>query len=693
MEKVKANKYKIIYLVAFFVLNILGSTLLTTNVILDNLSPFPRTIFMVINSFFGDFGFLLIFLGISILAFKKDYSRAKFLMIISIVLGFIFFGLSVYFQHYNMFFSFYNLSAFTSDAGGDAVGFIFDSMLMLLTSAKFIFLLFSLIIVFLFIRLFRRYRSHKLFYTSTIVGKRDRVIIGLGLLVAGALLMASGLSAFRVDIEDTWYEDNTTPLYGAQTVGLFNYYIYEGYAYATKKFDNVNPNKYLSIEEKLEEYKNNKNISPINGLEYDDHEYMGAMQDKNLILIQMESFNNFLIGLQINVNGEYVEVTPNLNKIVGKSIYFNNLYNGVGIGNTSDSEFTVLSGIYPIGNDYIIYDHDDVKYPMLPGLFKEEGYYTFSSHANTGLFYERQRVHTTVYGFDEHFGKEELNVESDKLIHTWLNDYDFLIQNIDNFYDEATDKQVFAHLITVTAHMPYSKPLESTGDNWFNGKDNLFPEDIMLVENSILNDQIIGYLEHAAFADYAIGKALERLEELGLSENTIVAMYGDHGSDIDAYELFYQNRRILKNDINPMINYVYDNEERIFQNRAFNANIPFIIYDPATNPVIDAKIIDLVRGTNSIARTIANLFGLDSDYYFGVDALTNVKTYAYNPRNLDIYADGIIISGQSLDYYITDPEYKYYYTQERIDAIVEKFREYKDFNDKLIKYKVFPPLE
>ena len=160
MEKVRVNKNKIIYLIAFFILNIIGSSLLTTNVILDNLSPFPRTIFMVINSFFGDFGFLLIFLGISILAFKKDYSRARFLMIVSIILGFIFFAMSIYFQHYNMLFSFYNLSAFTAPAGGDAVGFVVDSLVLLLTSAKFIFLLFSVIIIFLFIRLFKRYFIH-----------------------------------------------------------------------------------------------------------------------------------------------------------------------------------------------------------------------------------------------------------------------------------------------------------------------------------------------------------------------------------------------------------------------------------------------------------------------------------------------------------------------------------------------------
>jgi len=687
----KTIKNKIIYVVLYFVLNILCTILLTTNIILENLNPFPRTIFMVINSFFGDFGFFLIFLGLAIFIFKKDYHRARFLMYISILFTIFYFALSVYFQHYKTFFSFYNLSAFKSEASGDALEFIIDSLLMLLTSAKFIFLCFTAFFIFLFIRLFKLYRKDLNFYNSSIVTGKDRVIIGLGFVLVGMLLMVSSLSAYRVDIEDTWYEDNSSPLYGAETVGLFNYYIYEGYAYLTGKFNVINQEKYKKVKDKLKEYQNSANISPIDGFEYLE-KYQGIFKDKNLILIQLESFNNFVIGLEIKVDDEYLEVTPNINRIVKKSLYFDNYYTSVGIGNTSDAEFTSLTGLYPIGNDYIIYDHDDVIYPTLPRLFKEQGYYTYSSHANTGKFYERARVHTSVYGFDKHYAKEELNVKSDMLIHSWLNDYDFLMQNIDILYNEAQKQNVFAFLVTISAHMPYSKPNEAKGENWFPYKSNLFKPGTTLVDNPIINTQILGYLEHIAFTDYAIGKALERLEELGLAENTVVILYGDHGCDIDAYELFYQKKINLRNNINDMISYVSNLENRVMQNRLFNANIPLIIYDPATNPRINFEKISLVRGQNTLARTIASLFDLNPEYYFGVNALSDAKTYAYNPRNLDIYADGIIISAQSETYYIYDEKYQHYYTNEVVKDIIEKFKKDKDFNDKLIKYNVFPPL-
>lgn len=691
MDKYNLNKNKLIFIASFFGLNILSSFFLTTNVFLENLNTFPRSTDMIMNSFFGDFGFLFLIFSFSIIIFKTDYARAKFLVIVSIILGVLYFSLSIFFEHYNMFFSFYNLSAFSTNVKGDVLMFIIDSLLILLKKGKFIFLLSGLVIIGLFIILFRKSKKKGKDNSNLII--RYRLIFGLCFFITSILVMALSINIFKLKIKDTWHEDNITSLYGIESVGIFNYYIYEGYHYFNKDTNEVSYDKLASIEQILEEHKNSKNISPLDGLEYEDPKYQGIFKDKNLLLIQMESINNFLIGLEVKIGNSYVEITPNLNKMANKSLYFSNFYTSVGIGNTSDSEFTILSGIYPKGDDFVVYDYNTVKYPTLPRSFKEAGYYTFSSHANTGDFYERKQVHTLLYGFDLHYGQEDLDVTDDNLLHTWLNDEEFLKQGIDIFKEKFQTNKVFAQLITISNHLPYTKPKEAIGDNWFKNKTNIFPSDYKLVDDKMLNDQILGYLEHAAYTDYAIGKALERLAEQGLANDTIIILYGDHGSEINIFELFYQREDILKNDINSLLKYVSDQENRLMQNRMFNANIPLIIYDPADIPLITPKIFSLVRGTSTVARTIANLFALSPDYYFDVDALSDAPTYSYNPKNMDIYLDGIIISGQSLKYYVYDEIYLDYYSKERISSIVKQFQNYKDFNDKLIKYKLFPPLE
>lgn len=63
----------------------------------------------------------------------------------------------------------------------------------------------------------------------------------------------------------------------------------------------------------------------------------------NLIVVQMESFQNFPINLTLN--GQ--EVTPVLNKLAKEGFYFPHVFQQIGPGNTSDAEFMSNTSIYP----------------------------------------------------------------------------------------------------------------------------------------------------------------------------------------------------------------------------------------------------------------------------------------------------------------------------------------------------------
>ncbi|MDD4000588.1 MAG: sulfatase-like hydrolase/transferase [Bacilli bacterium] len=518
------KKNKIIYLIAYFGLNIMMCFLLTSNLILKDLSPFPRDFFMYLNSFFGDFGFFLIFISLSILIFKTDYARARFLMIVSIAFGVFFLAISVYFQYYGMFFSFYNLATFSSTSGGQALGFLLASVWALLKQAKLFFLLSALLMIVLFIILFFKKRKDEVFRKSALVSGKRRLLLGFISLFLAILIMFSSLKAYKYSIDDTWYEDNATPLYGSQAVGLFNYYVYDAYSYYIADKEGYTENIVEEIKIKLEALKSPNYLSPIDNRTTQNEDYKNIYAGKNLLLIQVESLNDFVVGLKVKVGDEYVEVTPNLNKMINESVYFNDFYTTVGIGNTSDAEFTVLTGLYPTGYNYTVYEYANVEYQTLPRLFSEAGYSSFSSHANQGDFYSRDKLHPSLYGFDYHIAEEQFEYSEEDLIHTWINDEVFLRKTIDVMKTESVDGPVFTFAITISCHMPYGDPEEKKGINLFPGKDNLLPEDFKLVNSISLNEQITGYLEHASYTDYAIGKAMQYLEESGLAEDTIVML-------------------------------------------------------------------------------------------------------------------------------------------------------------------------
>ncbi|HPX84007.1 MAG TPA: LTA synthase family protein [Bacilli bacterium] len=691
-----SKRFKIIYVALFIFLNTLNCYLLTTNFVFRDLSPYPRNIFMVTNSFFGDFGLMVVFLSLALILNKNDYNRMRCLMIISLGLSFLFFAFSIYFGYYGMMFSFYNLAAFSSAGGGDAVGFLFASLLTLLTYSKPFFWLSSLILVLMFCIGVRKHRKNPEIRQYSFLKKTDRFSIGLSLLVVGILIMSSSLSAYQMEIDDTWYEDNNTPLYGTQTIGFLNYYLYDAYSYLFTDKEGYSEEKKTEVLEQINAFREVEQISPIDGELVGNSPYEGVFAGKNLLLIQMESMNNFVIGLKVEIDGQWVEVTPNLNKMLASSVYFNNYYTTVGIGNTSDSDFTNMTGLYPVGPIYTVYEYANVLYPTLPRMFKAEGYRAISSHANTGIFYERSTLFPELFGFDKHYAEEDFTITEDQLIHTWLNDADFLKNTIDIMASDAVNQAVFAYALTISSHIPYRQPEESKArDSWFVGKPNLFPSNFHLIANETLNAQFIGYLEHCSYADYAIGQAMAYLHEKGLADSTIVALYGDHGCGFNIYEMFYENGALFQNEINEIIT-DSDLPTQILLERRMLSNIPFFIYNPnyeAESALLPAQTINLVRGTNSTVRTLASLFGLSTEYYFGVDALSSQKTFTYNPRNHDIFVDGMTISGTSQEYIINDDAYQDFYTEQKRQEILRVFQSHKDLNDKILKYEIFPPRE
>lgn len=672
----KDKRKQVIYIIAFIVTNMINGFLLTTTIFNKNLSPYNRTFFMVVNYIIGEFGVMLFFIALGVLIIKSDFRRCRYLMVISIVLSVLSVLLSIYFYNYNMMFSFSNLDSFTNPGGGGMVmDFVLGALSVLIANAQFFALFPAVIMVYLFVRFFYKKRKNEEFRKHSFDTKKNRVYLGISLVVISVLLMINVMSIYAYQKEDTWYEDNDYPLYGIQAMGLWNYYFYDA-------FRAVFPGEIRNFEDKKNEVI--KKLDTYLG----DEENSGIYEGKNLLLIQAESLNNYCIGLKLAIENSdkeivYYSITPNINRLLGleeektgTTYYAQNFYNAVGIGNTSDAEFSVMTGLYPTGDRITVFNYIDQPYDSLATHFRKKGYYTFSIHGNTKTFYNRGTIHEGIYGFDFHKSLEDFDVSKYDLIHSWINDEDLLKDTIDIMKEKSLEgKKTFAFPITVSCHTPFSN-------------DSNMPtlEEMLGFEGKVLmQGLLINYLRHIVYFDYCIGSALAYLEEVGLADDTIVMLYGDHSASM-SYDDFFTNRNTFTNELNPItfLNPGLEEYEKKLLYRLTNQQVPFIIYD--RSGADETHIITKVRSEVDICRTIHDCFNLERVYRFGVSILSGVEGFCYNPRNGDIFTEDFVLSSVSREVYFFDENKK---SNKALNTALNRYFSYKDFNDKLLKYNIF----
>ncbi|AWB46783.1 sulfatase [Paenibacillus sp. CAA11] len=313
--------------------------------------------------------------------------------------------------------------------------------------------------------------------------------------------------------------------------------------------------------------------------------YQGVAKGKNLIILQLESFQNFLINLKID--GQ--EITPNMNKLVSQSLYFDHFYQMVGQGNTSDAEFVVNTSFYIPPNEAATQNYPDKQLPSLPRLMQENGYDTATFHTNVVNFWNRGELYKALgwnrYYDQEFYGKEDMVFfgPSDEVL------YKKTMPELQKM--QQSGKPFYAQIISMSSHHPFTIPHE---------KDK-----ITLPER--YQDTMVGdYLRAQNYADYCLGLFIEDLKAKGLYDNSVIVLYGDH-QGLPKYSLDKDEKALMEE----IYGRTYGNIDMI--------NIPLVISVPGQQP---AKF-NQVGGEVDIMPTVANLLGisLQNHIHFGQDIL------------------------------------------------------------------------
>ena len=329
------------------------------------------------------------------------------------------------------------------------------------------------------------------------------------------------------------------------------------------------------------------------------NKYTGIFKGKNLILVQLESIDEFLLNKNI---------MPELYRISRNSINFTNHYSFTsGGGSTFNSEFMVNTGYSSAYNyNQSAYVFSKNAYPYsLPNLFKKEGYTVNAFHMNSAEYYSRG-VNYKSFGYDSYNGLKDLNVYDN---YEYWKDTELINNETFNAKLFNTEKPFVDYIITYSAHMPYKTT---------KGTCPLLTDAQGLTEEECLRIQ-------AKETDDFIKLLIQNLKDKELIDNTVVVLFSDH------YIYTLENKSLLdkyKETSNNLINHT-----------------PFMIYDNGHTKAT----IKVVNSQLDILPTILNLFGIEyyPNNYIGRDILDN----KFDP--LVFFSDGSWYNGST---YVTNGE-------------------------------------
>jgi phosphoglycerol transferase MdoB-like AlkP superfamily enzyme len=242
----------------------------------------------------------------------------------------------------------------------------------------------------------------------------------------------------------------------------------------------------------------------------------GVARGANLLLIQVESLQQWVIGARVGG----AEITPYLNALRSRALYFPFLFDQSGQGRSSDGEFAALNSQHALDRGAVAFRRPGNRFVALPGVLREHGYATLSAHAFEKGFWNRGVVHPR-YGFQRMLFGPDLG--PGEVIGWGLADGVFLGRMVKPLSEER--QPFFAFLITLGLHHPF----------------DLFPDRHKVLDVGELRGTPLGNYIHAMhYFDASLASFMAGLEEAGLLANTVVALYGDHeaGLWIEEHVLF-----------------------------------------------------------------------------------------------------------------------------------------------------------
>lgn len=331
-------------------------------------------------------------------------------------------------------------------------------------------------------------------------------------------------------------------------------------------------NETNSTNNKLNNYFINRDIT-------DKNDYTGIFEGKNLIVVLMESVN------MISINEKEF---PTLYKIYNEGISFRNNYSPRNNCSTGNNEMTVMTSLFTINNTCTANKYKNNVYPeAIFNIFNNAGYNTTSYHDYSEAYYYRRTIHPNM-GSMKYYNVSDLGIKWSSKYEEWPSDVDLIEKAVPKFIDE---EHFLAFLISVTTHQPYTVDSENGNKNLSDFKDYKYSKAVKR------------YMSKMKELDKAMELLLQKLEEAGKLENTVIALFADH-----------YPYGLSTSQINEVLDYDVTVNKEVDRT-------PMVIY----NAGMESKQITKYTSIIDLLPTLLNMFNLDYDprLYLGTDIMSD----------------------------------------------------------------------
>ncbi|MCA1036217.1 MULTISPECIES: LTA synthase family protein [Bacillus] len=568
---------------------------------------FKQEIILLINPL----SFLMFVLGFGL--FLKKKNQVRYVVISSFIISAILFANVVFYRFFNDFLTVPVLfqTSNMSDLGSSV------SELLNLTDLLY----FADFIILAIIMMFRPqalvYREHS--------QKNRRAFF----------LAAVAIAFFNLGLAETERPQLLTRTFDREmlvkNIGTYNYHIYDVFLQSKSSAQRA-----LADGSELADIGNYARASYVAPAD----DMFGIAKGKNVILISMESTQNFVINEK--VNGQ--EITPFLNDFIKESYYFNNFYHQTAQGKTSDSEFLVDNSLYPLSRGAVFFTHSGNEFAAAPEILNQNGYYTASLHANNKSFWNRDIMYDS-FGYQRFYSLPDYEVTETNSVGWGMKDIDFFEQSIQHL--KEMPEPYYAKFITLTNHFPFE----------------LGEEDQFIEPYTSGNKTVDNYFPTVRYTDEAIKNFIQKLKDEGIYEDSIIILYGDHYGISENHNKAMGE--FLGTEVTPFVSTQLQ-------------RVPLIIHIPGQ----EGKTISKVSGQIDIKPTILHLLGIDTrdDIDFGSDLFANDR------QEFTVLRDGSFITK---DYIYTRDTCYSKETAEPADAAacepyIEKAKNELEYSDKII---------